>query len=146
MLMPALYNNMMNAMDMMDDFDNWFGFGGNELETYRAMRTDVVDKGNSYEMKADLPGFRKEDISLDLKDGVMTISAKHDENKDEKDDKGRYIRRERYNTAFSRSFSVSDDLKPEDITAKYEDGVLTIDIPKKEVIPEKEEAKKIEIH
>lgn len=146
MLMPALYNNMMNAMDMMDDFDNWFGFGGNELETYRTMRTDVVDKGNSYEMKADLPGFRKEDINLDLKDGVLTISAKHDENKDEKDDKGRYIRRERYNTAFSRSFSVSDDLKPEDISAKYEDGVLTIDLPKKEAIPAKEEAKKIEIH
>ena len=108
------------------------------------MKTDVIEKENSYQLEADLPGFNKEDIKIDLKNDVLTISATHNENNDEKDNNGKYIRRERRTSSYQRSFRV-EGLKPEDIIAQYRNGVLTVDIPKKEAIPEKEEASRIEV-
>ena len=106
--------------------------------------TDVIEKDNEYIMQAELPGFNKEDIKIDLKNDVLTISASHSENSDEKDNNGKYIRRERRSSSYQRSFKVND-LKAEDIIAQYRNGVLTVNIPKKEAIPEKEEVTRIEV-
>ena len=108
------------------------------------MRTDVIEKDNCYQLEAELPGFNKEDIKIDLKNDTLTISASHNENKDEKDENGKYIRRERRSSSYQRSFHV-EGLKPEDIIAQYRNGVLTVNLPKKEAIPEKEEAIQIEV-
>ena len=105
-------------------------------------RTDIRDAGDRFILEAELPGFQKEDIKLDLKDGILTISAQHSENKDEKDDKGQYIRRERRYGSFTRSFDVTG-VDEEHITASYNNGVLELSLPK--VVPVVPEAKRIAI-
>ncbi len=95
------------------------------------MKTDVREMENSYELDVDLPGFKKEDINVNLKDGYLTISAEKSLGKDEQDEKGRYIRQERYVGTCSRSFYVGD-LEPESVSAKYEDGILKLSLPKHE--------------
>ena len=152
MLMPMLWSNN-NLFDEMDNFFNdsfWNGMLGTDnsrqdsANTSSLMRTDVIEKDNCYQLEAELPGFNKEDIKIDLKNDTLTISASHNENKDEKDENGKYIRRERRSSSYQRSFHV-EDLKPEDIIAQYRNGVLTVNLPKKEAIPEKEEAIQIEV-
>ncbi len=151
MLMPMLWSNN-DIFDEMDDFFNR-GFWNGSCPTTEnrsanagasLMRTDVIEKDDSYQLEAELPGFNKEDIKIDLKDNLLTISASHSENNDEKDNEGKYIRRERRSTSYQRSFRV-EGLKPEDIIAQYRNGVLTVNIPKKEALPEKEEAHRIEV-
>ena len=93
------------------------------------MKTDVRETADSYEIDVDLPGFRKDELDVDLKDGYLTISASKGLDKDEKDKKGRYIRRERYAGSLSRSFYVGE-VEPEHVTAKYEDGILKISLPR----------------
>ena len=93
------------------------------------MKTDVRETENTYEVDVDLPGFKKDEITVDLKDGYLTISAAKGLYKDEKDKEGRYIRQERYAGSCSRSFYVGD-VKPEDVSAKYEDGILKLSMPK----------------
>ena len=93
------------------------------------MKTDISEKENGYEIAVDLPGFKKDEINLDIKDGYLTITAQKGLDKDEEDKNGRVIRQERYAGACSRSFYVGD-VKPEDIKAKYEHGVLTVLVPK----------------
>ncbi len=150
--MPMLWSNN-DIFDEMDSLFNDSFFGGScraprtakQFEsTTGLMRTDVIEKEDSYQLEAELPGFNKEDISIDLKNDTLTISASHNENKDEKDENGKYIRRERRSSSFQRSFHV-EGLKPEDIIAQYRNGILTVNLPKKEAIPEKEEAIKIEV-
>ena len=94
-----------------------------------AFRTDITEKDGKYILEADLPGFKKEDITCRLKDGYLTVSAEKGLDKNEEDKKGRVLRQERYAGACSRSFYVGD-VKTEDIKAKYEHGVLTILVPK----------------
>ena len=96
------------------------------------MKTDVRENKDSYDVFVDLPGFKKDEISLDLKDGYLTISAEKGLDKDEEDKKGRILRQERYAGSCSRSFYVGD-VKPEDIKAKYESGVLTVLVPKEDI-------------
>ena len=97
------------------------------------MKTDVRETDNSYEVDIDLPGFKKEDVSLKLDSGYLTISASKGLEKDEKEKKdGKYIRRERYEGQCSRSFYVGDTVKPEDVHAKFENGILQIALPKQE--------------
>ena len=96
----------------------------------RLMKTDVHETEDSYELAIDLPGFKKEEISVDLKDGYLTISASKGVDKDETDKEGKYIRQERYAGACSRSFYVGNDVEPENISAKFEDGILQISVPK----------------
>ena len=96
------------------------------------MKTDVRETDNSYELDVDLPGFKKDEISLDIKDGYLTIAAQKGLDKDEQDKKGRVLRQERYAGACSRSFYVGN-VKPEDVKAKYEDGVLSVIVPKEDV-------------
>ena len=101
------------------------------------MKTDVREKEDSYELDMDLPGFKKDELNIELNNGYLTVSAAKGLDKDEQDKDGRYIRRERYSGQVARSFYVGD-LKPEDIGAKYEDGILKLSVPKtvKRELPE----------
>lgn len=103
------------------------------------MKTDVRETDNSYELDVDLPGFKKDEINVELKDGYVTISAAKGMDKDETDKNGKYIRQERYTGTCSRSFYVGSSIQPEDISAKYEGGVLRLSVPKnvKKQLPEK---------
>ena len=109
------------------------------------MRTDVKELENGFELSIALPGVKKEDITAEINDGYLTISATTSTNKDEKNADGKYIRRERFYGSAKRSFYVGEDITEEDIKAKYEDGILTLDIPKKEAKPVVEEKKYINI-
>ncbi len=121
-------------------FDDFFGspfdeeFFRGTPRAYRKdsqlMKTDIKESDGGYELHVDLPGFQKEDIKLSADDGYLTISAERRDNNDEKDDNGKYIRRERYIGSCSRSFYVGEDLKKEDIKAKFDNGILTISLPK----------------
>ena len=106
----------------------------------RMMKTDVKEVENGYEVAMDLPGFKKEDISAKLENGYLTITAFKGLDKDEKNEEGKYIRRERYSGSCSRSCYVGDGVTVEDIKARFEDGILKLDIPKKDA--EKIEQKK----
>ena len=125
-------------MDLFDDFDRDFfrGFGRPEHMLYgknapRMMKTDVKETDEGYELAVDLPGFKKEEIRLDLNNGYLTISKEKSlENKEEKH--GKMLRQERYSGTMQRSFYVGENLTEEDVKAKYEDGVLTVCLPRKE--------------
>ncbi len=105
----------------------------------REMLTDVKEHENQYEVVIDLPGFKKDEIKLELSDGYLTITAAKGVDEDEKDNNGKIIRQERYAGAMQRSFYVGKQITSEDIKAKYENGVLTLDVPKEETkkLPEK---------
>jgi HSP20 family molecular chaperone IbpA len=135
---------MPSIRDMFDeDFDDELTpfFHGNE----GIMKTDVEEQDNKYIMKVDVPGLKKEDIRLALKDGNLVISAARNENREEKDKEGHIIRQERYAGTYSRSFYVGKDVKEEDIRASLKDGVLRIEVPKKEEKPEVADRHYIEI-
>ena len=130
-------------------FDDWMDFSFPEIpdvdktlygkHAKNMMKTDVKEKDNGYEVAIDLPGFKKDELHLELNDGYLTISAEKGLDKDEKDKNDKYIRRERYAGSMSRSFYVGENMKEEDIHAKYENGILTLDVPKeqKKAVPEK---------
>ena len=109
------------------------------------MKTDVKEQENNFVLDIELPGYKKEDVTAELKDGYMTITASRNTNTEEKDEDGKYIRRERFVGTTSRSFYVGEALKEEDIQAKFEDGVLHLFVPKKEAVPEVPETKYIQI-
>ena len=127
MLMPSIFGE-----NFMDDF-----FGVPE-RTYTQsaqnalMKTDVVENKDGFDVSIDLPGFKKDEIEVQLENGCLSISAAKGLDKDETDKKGKYIRRERYAGAMSRSFYVGEDVTEEDIHAKFENGILKLDVPKKE--------------
>ena len=143
--LPSLFGE--NLMDVFDDFDRDFfrGMARPERMLYgknaaRMMKTDVKETDEGYEVNVDLPGFNKDEIKLELNSGYLTISTeKNLENKEEKE--GKLLRQERYAGTMQRSFYVGDSLTEEDIHAKYEDGVLRVDLPKKEArkVPEKKQ-------
>ena len=93
------------------------------------MKTDVKETGDHYEVDIDLPGFQKDEISVELQNGYLTIQAAKGLDRDQKDQEGRYIRQERYSGQCSRSFYVGD-IRPEDVTASFEDGILRLTVPK----------------
>ena len=113
--------------------------------THELMRTDVKEMEKGFEVSVSLPGVKKDDITAELKDGYLTITATTDTSKDEKDEGGKYIRRERFFGSAKRTFYVGEDVTEEDIKAKYEDGILTLDIPKKEAQPVVEQKRFINI-
>ena len=120
-----------NVFDLFDNFERSF-FGDNSASTFR---TDIRDEGDKFVLEAELPGFKKEDIKLDLKDGILTVSAQHSESSEEKDKKGSYIRRERRYGSFARKFDVSG-IQEDGITAAYNNGVLELTLPKAQpVVP-----------
>ncbi|MEE8885910.1 MAG: Hsp20/alpha crystallin family protein [Eubacteriales bacterium] len=136
--------------DFFDDFDRDFfdapatrrhpahGFNG-------LMRTDIEKKDGNYLMSVELPGYTKDNINLELENGYLTVSAKQENNKEEKNEKGEVIRSERYSGNMARSFYVGDDITEDDISAKFEDGVLKITVPDKEKQPEVPQKKTIAI-
>ena len=122
-------------MDAFDDFDLFRGFGNVDRALYgkhaqNVMKTDVKETDDGYEVDVDLPGFKKDEIHLELKDGYLTIQAAKGLDKEEPEKKGKYIRQERYAGACSRSFYVGEHVEPEDIRAKFENGILQISLPK----------------
>lgn len=140
MLMPSIFGE-----NFMDDF-----FGVPERTYTRSaqntlMKTDVVENKDGFDVSIDLPGFKKEDVKGEVKDGYLIITASMNQNKDEKNKDGKYIRKERYSGTCQRSFYVGEDITQEDIKAKFENGVLKLEIPKKEAKPEVKEAKYISI-
>lgn len=133
MMMPSIFGE--NLFDDWMDFpfhDDFFrGTPVYKKNAKSIMKTDIRDTEDSYELDVDLPGYKKDEISAQLKDGYLTISASKNTENEEKDKKGNYIRRERYNGTMSRSFYVGDAIHQDDIHAKYEDGILKLSIPKK---------------
>ena len=122
------------------DDNDFFGFPffdiGYNRKHHDLMRTDVKETENNYELTVDLPGFKKEDVHVDLEDGYLTISAKREHSHDEKDKKGSFIRRERSYGEFSRKFYVGD-VNESDIDAHLENGILSINLPKEKKLPNK---------
>lgn len=145
MLMPSIFGE-----NLFDDFmrfptEREF-FGRNNSDFAKSlMRTDIKEADGNYELDIDLPGYKKEDMKLQLKDGYLTVQAVRTSNNDEKDENGRYLRRERYTGHCSRSFYVGKSIGQEDVHAKYEDGILKLTFPKEEEKKEIEEQKYIAI-
>ena len=123
-----------NVFDTFDNFArNFFRSSNTSLP---AFRTDIRDAGDKFILEAELPGFDKGDIKLDVKDGILTITAEHKESSDQKDEKGNYLRRERRYGSFSRSFDITG-IDEAGITAAYNNGVLELNLPKAQpVVPE----------
>ena len=132
MMMPSVFGR-----DIFDDFMDGFAFPDVSKELYgkhakQIMKTDVRELDNGYEIMIDLPGFKKDEINVELENGYLTISASKGLDKDEEDKKGKFIRQERYAGAMSRSFYVGDYITEEDIHAKFENGILQLKVPKKD--------------
>ena len=134
MLMPSIFGENLFDDDWMDfPFDRDFWGKKNPLYGKNAknmMKTDIREHDNGYEVDIDLPGFKKDEINVELENGYLTVSAAKGLDKGEQDKQGKYIRRERYAGAMQRSFYVGDTLTQEDIKAKYDNGILSISIPK----------------
>ena len=138
-MLPSIFRE-----SLLDDFFNApFTYEG--TSTGGLMQTDVKDMDDHYEIIMNLPGIKKEEVQAELKDGYLTITASSNTNKDEKDSEGRYIRRERRSGSCSRSFYVGDQVTQDEIKAKFENGTLTMTVPKKEEKPEVPSRKYISI-
>ena len=147
MLFPNLLQRTMND-DFFDDFfstPSWSTFSSACTNSANAMKTDIQEFDDRYQLELELPGYRKEDVKAQLKDGYLTISASRSSNQDTKDENGSYLRRERYYGASSRSFYVGDKMTEEDIKARFENGILHVEIPKKEETKQVEQEKYIAI-
>ena len=136
-MLPSIFrDNLFDDMFDFDDFDKEFNRMMRPLYGKHAqnmMKTDVRETDNSYELDIDLPGFKKDEIKVELDNGYLSISAAKGLDQDEENKNGKYIRRERYAGAMNRTFYVGDNLTQQDIQAKFEDGILKISVPKKDV-------------
>ena len=127
MYMPAIFND-----SLFDDFFTDYTPDAkkrNMAAVQGVMKTDIKENDKEYELTIELPGYKKENVNAELKDGYLIINATNEKNEEEKDEKG-YIRKERYYGSCQRSFFVGKNLKEEDIKAKYDNGVLTLTVPK----------------
>ena len=152
MLMPSIFGE--NLFD--DWFDDFPFFDDRDLRKVdkklygrragNLMKTDIQEMKDGYKMEVDLPGFKKDEITVELDDGYLTISAAKGLDKDEQENtSGRYIRQERYAGACERSFYVGEDMTEDDIKGEFKHGILRLSIPKKEAKPLAEEKKYISI-
>lgn len=140
MLMPSIFGE-----NLIDEFFGDFARpmrrpGNGPSPAAGIMKTDVKESDDGYELNIDLPGYKKEDVKAELNDGYLTISASTRSENDEKDSGGRYIRRERYSGTCSRCFYIGEEVTQEEIRARFEDGILKLYVPKKEIkneVPEK---------
>ena len=151
MLMPSIF-----GQSLFDDFMSDFPFDNRDMEKMErklyghhaknVMKTDIKEVANGYEFEIDLPGFTKDEVTAELKDGYLTITASKGVDKDEQEkDTGKYIRKERYAGACERSFYVGEDVTEEDIKAQFQHGILKLFVPKKEAKPAVEQKKYISI-
>ena len=145
--MPSIFND--NVFDDFFDFPFYDDRAEKKLYGHHAanlMKTDIQEHEDGYTLEMDLPGFKKEEIKVELNNGYMTISAAKGLDEDEKDKKsGKYIRRERYTGSCQRSFYVGEDVTEEDIKAEFKHGILKLFIPKKEAKPAVEQKKYVSI-
>ncbi len=136
-MLPTLFNENL--------FDDWMGFPFRGFESdvdrklygkhaARVMKTDLKEHDDSYELAVDLPGFKKEQIELQLQNGYLTITAAKGVEEEEKDRKGKLVHQERYTGSMTRSFYLGDHVREEDVKARFEDGVLRLSFPKEEAI------------
>ena len=145
MLYPTIFRN-----DPFDDiFDDFMrpskSVRSNFMTQSTVMKTDIKELDKAYQLDVELPGVKKENVTVELNDGALEIKVVSEVNNDEKDEKGKYLRRERFYGSCSRSFYVGEDVKEEDIKAKFENGVITITVPKVEAQPKVEQKKLISI-
>lgn len=147
MLRPSIFND--NLFDDFFEFPFFDDRAERKLYGHNAkniMKTDIKEHKDGYELEIDLPGFHKDEIQAELKDGYLTISAAKQLNQDEKEKESRkYIRRERYSGSCQRSFYVGDEITQEDIKAEFKHGILKLFVPKKEAKPEVEQRKFVSI-
>ena len=138
MLVPSIFGT-----GVFDDLDNFFDFDypapRKQMPRFAPMKTDIREVGDKYEILMDLPGFKKEDLQIELKDGYLTVGAEKHVDNQEHAEAGRYVRRERYSGSFRRSFYVGKDIEETDISARFEDGVLKLGLPREK---EKKEPEK----
>ena len=134
-MLPSIFGENLFDEFFDPEFPDFPGWNGHDpLYGKRArnlMKTDVRETDSTYEVDVDLPGFKKDEISVELKDGYLSVSAAKSLDRDQKDTDGRYIRQERYAGSCSRGFYVGEAMEPEDVSARYEDGILKISLPKK---------------
>ena len=152
MLLPSIFGE-----NLFDDFFDDVPFFDNRAENqiekklygrhaHNVMKTDIKETDDNYELIVDLPGFKKDEIKVSLEDGYLTIEAAKGLDEDEQEKKsGKYIRKERYSGACSRSFYVGDAVTEEDIKGEFKHGILKLFVPKKEAKPAVEEKKYISI-
>lgn len=136
MLLPRIFND-----DFFDDFFETPRVSGNFLRVNN-MRSDIKELDDDYQIEMQLPGYEKDEVEVEIKDGYLTVSANHEENKEDKDKEGKYLRKECYRGSCERSFYVGDDLKGEDVKAAFKNGMLVLTIPKRKELP-KEEVKQL---
>lgn len=144
MMMPSIFNSNL--------FDDWMDFTFPEVDkklygkqAANIMQTDIKETEHNYEVSMNLPGFQKDEIHAELKDGYLVIHAEKNVNNDEKNKEGRYIRRERYTGNMSRSFYIGKEITQDEIHAKFKNGILVLDIPKKDKKKEVEEKQYVTI-
>ncbi len=146
-MLPSIFND--NLFDDFFEFPFFDDRAERKLYGHNAkniMKTDIKEHKDGYELEIDLPGFHKDEIQAELKDGYLTISAAKQLNQDEKEkESGKYIRRERYSGSCQRSFYVGDEITQEDIKAEFKHGILKLFVPKKEAKPEVEQRKFVSI-
>ena len=147
MLVPVRRSHRPSRALVHDPFESFFNFRpfAMENEMHSMMKTDIKQTDEGLEVLVDLPGFQKENVQAELKDGYLSISAKTSSENEEKDEEGNFVRRERFSGSCSRSFYVGEDITEEEVKAKFEDGVLRIAIPKQQPEPEEELTHTIEI-
>lgn len=137
---------MLRAFDLFDEmFKDPFFSRAYRGDAAQLMKTDIKEEDQSYKLDIELPGYQKEDVQAELKDGYLTISANTSKNEEEKDEQGRYIRRERYSGVSRRSFYVGEHVKQEDVSAQFKDGVLSLRVPKDSPQQLEDKTKLIEI-
>ena len=133
-MMPAIFGENLFDEFFHDDFPMFPVMGARDplygKHAKNLMKTDVRETDSTYELDIDLPGFKKDEITVDLRNGYLSISAAKGLDRDQKDQEGKYIRQERYAGACSRSFYVGENVDPRDVTAKFEDGILKLSLPK----------------
>lgn len=145
MLVPMRRNrNFWNEL-MTDPFEAFFDAPATPKMSPTLMRTDIKETDNGFELVIDMPGFKKDDVQAELKEGYLTITAETKNETEDKDAKGTYVRKERFSGKCSRTFYVGDDIEEGDIKAKFENGTLKIDVPKKQEQPKLDEKKTIAI-
>ena len=147
MMVPMRRNRNFLSDLMTDPFDALFDAATAPVQkmTPTLMRTDIKETDGGYELVIDMPGFKKDDVQAELKDGYLTITAQTKTESEDKDEKGTYVRKERFSGKCSRTFYVGDDIEEGDIKAKFDNGTLQIDVPKKVAKPEPETSRSISI-
>ena len=144
MLYPSIFRNDLFD-DMFDEFMKPARIQRGGFSQSSVMKTDIKELENAYQLDVELPGVKKENVTVELKDGALEIKVVNEVNSEDKDSKGRYLRRERFYGSCSRSFYVGEDVKQDDIKARFENGVLSITVPKMEAQPKVETKQLISI-